>query len=160
MIRLRGKPNAFTLAVCSMRSMSSALPIKPLTGDAETSYHEERVAEVADFFKQPRFKNLTRPYSPADVASKQGSLSVVPPASNLLSDKLHTLLTEAEETKIPVHTMGAVDPVQMTQMAKHQKVVYLSGWAASSMLTTASNEVGPDLAYVWSTLYQQTCSDA
>jgi len=46
--------------------------------------------------------------------------------------------------------MGAIDPVQMTQMAKNQKVVYISGWAASSVLTTANNEVGPDLACVYS----------
>ena len=44
-----------------------------------------------------------------------------------------------------MHTMGAVDPVQMTQMARWQEVVYISGWAASSLLTTANNEVGPDL---------------
>ena len=40
-----------------------------------------------------------------------------------------------------MHTLGAVDPVQMTQMAKHQEIVYVSGWAASSLLTTANNEV-------------------
>jgi isocitrate lyase len=43
--------------------------------------------------------------------------------------------------------MGAIDPVQMTQMARHQEAVYISGWAASSVLTTGNNEVGPDLAY-------------
>lgn len=55
-----------------------------------------------------------------------------------------------------MHTMGAVDPVQMTQMARWQEVVYISGWAASSLLTTANNEVGPDLGdYPYTTVPNQ-----
>jgi isocitrate lyase len=63
---------------------------------------------------------------------------------SLMADKLHALLEKAGKEKKPVHTMGAIDPVQMTQMARHQQVVYVSGWACSSVLTTANNEVGPD----------------
>ena len=62
-----------------------------------------------------------------------------------MADKLYSLLTHRFEERKPVHTMGAIDPVQMTQMAKNQEVVYVSGWAASSVLTTGNNEVGPDL---------------
>ncbi|KAG8219427.1 isocitrate lyase [Butyriboletus roseoflavus] len=52
--------------------------------------------------------------------------------------------------------MGAIDPVQMTQMASHQQVVYVSGWAASSLLTTGSNEVGPDFGdYPYTTVPNQ-----
>lgn len=55
-----------------------------------------------------------------------------------------------------MHTMGAVDPVQMTQMARWLEVVYISGWAASSLLTTANNEVGPDLGdYPYTTVPNQ-----
>jgi isocitrate lyase len=45
--------------------------------------------------------------------------------------------------------MGAIDPVQMTQMVRNQEAVYISGWAASSVLTTGNNEVGPDLGLVF-----------
>jgi isocitrate lyase len=52
--------------------------------------------------------------------------------------------------------MGAIDPVQLTQMAKHQEVVYVSGWASSSVLTTGNNEVGPDLGdYPYTTVPNQ-----
>lgn len=55
-----------------------------------------------------------------------------------------------------MHTMGAVDPVQMTQMAAHQEVVYVSGWACSSLLTTGNNEVGPDFGdYPYTTVPNQ-----
>jgi len=52
--------------------------------------------------------------------------------------------------------MGAIDPVQMTQMAQNQEAVYVSGWAASSVLTTGNNEVGPDLGdYPYTTVPNQ-----
>jgi isocitrate lyase len=124
------------------------LPLRPPTVDEEAAQFKQRTDEMAIFFALPRFKNIKRTYTPADVVSKQGSLPVVPPQSSLLSDKLFKLLNRAEETGQPLHTMGAVDPVQMTQMAKHQEVVYVSGWACSSLLTTANNEVGPDFGCV------------
>lgn len=51
--------------------------------------------------------------------------------------------------------MGAIDPVQMTQMAPNQEVLYISGWACSSVLTT-TNEVSPDLGdYPYNTVPNQ-----
>ncbi len=122
-----------------------ALPLQPLSQDEESAQFEARSNEMAEFFAQPRFSGIKRPYTPESVASKQGSLPVIPLQSSLLADKLFALLTERANEGKPVHTMGAIDPVQMTQMAKNQEVVYVSGWAASSVLTTGNNEVGPDL---------------
>jgi len=123
-----------------------SLPLTPPTAEEEHDTFNKRVASLTDFFTQPRFKGIKRPYTATDIATKQGSLPVVPPTSSMLADKLFALLTRAEEEKKPAHTMGAIDPIQMTQMAKHQDVLYVSGWASSSVLTTANNEVGPDLA--------------
>ena len=51
--------------------------------------------------------------------------------------------------------MGAIDPVQMTQMAPNQEVLYVSGWACSSVLTS-TNEVSPDLGdYPYNTVPNQ-----
>jgi len=122
-----------------------ALSLQPLSLDDEAAVYEARTNEMTEFMAQPRFTAIKRPYSPASVASKQGSLPVLPLPSSLLADKLFALLTAAAGAGQPVHTMGAIDPVQMTQMARHQEVVYVSGWAASSVLTTGNNEVGPDL---------------
>ena len=125
-----------------------ALALDPPTADAEAAEFSERTARVDAFFNQPRFEGISRPYNAAAVASKQGSMPPVPLHSTLLSDKLHAVLKRRANEGLPVHTMGAIDPVQMTQMAKHQEIVYVSGWAASSVLTTGNNEVGPDLGYV------------
>ncbi|KAI7691064.1 Methylisocitrate lyase, partial [Hortaea werneckii] len=55
----------------------------------------------------------------------------------------------------PVHTMGAIDPVQMTQQAPHQEILYVSGWACSSVLTS-TNEVSPDFGdYPYNTVPNQ-----
>ncbi len=51
--------------------------------------------------------------------------------------------------------VGAIDPVQMTQQAPHQEVLYISGWACSSLLTT-TNEVSPDFGdYPYNTVPNQ-----
>lgn len=151
------KGQATSLAKMATRAMSSssssatpwAPPLNLPTAQEEDAAFKGRTAQVKEFFESPRFKDIKRPYSAEVVATKQGNLPALPLPSSLLADKLHALLTKAAEEKKPVHTMGAIDPVQMTQMARHQQVVYVSGWVASSVLTTANNEVGPDLACVF-----------
>ncbi|KAF8640732.1 hypothetical protein AX17_000383 [Amanita inopinata Kibby_2008] len=161
MLFIRSRSNLSTLH-CRWRTMStmscniSPLPISKPSLEEENVVFQQRKAEMAEFFALPRFQAITRPYTPADVASKQGSMPVLPMPSTLLANKLFTLLSNAAETGKPLHTMGAIDPVQMTQMARHQDVVYVSGWAASSLLTTANNEVGPDLGdYPYTTVPNQ-----
>lgn len=51
--------------------------------------------------------------------------------------------------------MGAIDPIQMTQQAPNQEVLYISGWACSSVLTS-TNEVSPDFGdYPYNTVPNQ-----
>ncbi|KAF5392568.1 hypothetical protein D9757_002290 [Collybiopsis confluens] len=127
-----------------------------LNSEQEIAEFDARVSEMTDFFALPRFSSTKRPYTPADVASKQGSLPVLPLPSSLLADKLYGVLSAAAEAFKPVHTMGAIDPVQMTQMAPNQEVVYISGWACSSLLTTGNNDVGPDFGdYPYTTVPNQ-----
>jgi hypothetical protein len=134
------------------RTMSTtALPLEPPSVEHEQALFDERSSQISQFFASPRYANIKRPYAPSDIASKQGSLPVLPSPTSLLSDKLFNLLGKAAAEGRPIHTMGAIDPIQMTQMAKFQEVLYVSGWACSSVLTTANNEVGPDLACVTDT---------
>ena len=156
MLRLNTIHLRISSFVRTARAMSSlpALPLHPPSVDEEVAEFEHRTEEMAQFFARPRFKGIKRPYSPASIASKQGSLPVTPLPSSLLADKLFNLFTQRASEGKPVHTMGAIDPVQMTQMACNQEVVYVSGWAASSVLTTGNNEVGPDLGLVSTELVQ------
>lgn len=113
--------------------------------EEEITQFDARTRDMEDFFAQPRFKGIKRPYTAASVVSKQGSLPVTPLPGSFLANKLFALLSKAANEARPVHTLGAIDPIQMTQMARNQEVLYISGWAASSVLTTGNNEVGPDL---------------
>ncbi len=66
-------------------------------------------------------------------------------ASNSQAKKLWKLLKAHHKGKTASHTYGALDPVQVAQMAKYLETVYVSGWQCSSTAST-SNEPGPDLA--------------
>ncbi|KAI0032768.1 isocitrate lyase and phosphorylmutase [Vararia minispora EC-137] len=134
---------------------------KPLPLDSPSAFEEsaafrERVTALEKFFALPRFAGVTRFYTAEDVASKQGSLPPLPLPSTLLADKLYSLFDRAAKAGQPVHTIGAIDPVQMTQMARWLEVCYVSGWVCSSLLTTANNEVGPDFGdYPYTTVPNQ-----
>ncbi|GAB1217358.1 hypothetical protein ATERTT37_006597 [Aspergillus terreus] len=123
-------------------------------GAAEDALYEQQIKDVEAWWKSPRFEGIKRPYSAADVVSKRGSLQQTYPSS-LMARKLFNLLNERAAEGKPVHTMGAIDPVQMTQQAPNQEVLYVSGWACSSLLTT-TNEVSPDFGdYPYNTVPNQ-----
>ncbi|BGP15029.1 hypothetical protein JCM10213_002826 [Rhodosporidiobolus nylandii] len=104
----------------------------------------QEVRDVEQWFKSPRFKGLIRPYTAEQVVSKRGTLPIQYP-SGVQGKKLYKLL-EAKASKGEVsHTYGALDPVQVTQMAKYLDTVYVSGWQSSST-ASSSQEPGPDLA--------------
>ena len=62
-----------------------------------------------------------------------------------MSKKLFALLKELDSKKEFSHTYGALDPIQITNMVKYLKTVYVSGWQCSSTAST-TNEPGPDFA--------------
>lgn len=125
----------------------------PSTQD-ENKYLQSQVEEIEKWFASPRFKDTKRPYDAKKVAIHRGTLPI-PYPSSVQADKLFNLLTERSKAGEPVHTIGSVDPVQMTQSVKNQEVVYVSGWACSSLLTT-TNEVSPDFGdYPYDTVPNQ-----
>lgn len=123
-------------------------------GDAEDILFKQQVEDVKKWWASPRYKGIKRPYTPEDVVSKRGTLQQVYPSS-IMARKLFDLLAERAAEGKPVHTMGAIDPVQMTQQAPNQEILYVSGWACSSVLTT-TNEVSADFGdYPYNTVPNQ-----
>ncbi|RWW78237.1 hypothetical protein BHE74_00013539 [Ensete ventricosum] len=105
---------------------------------------EAEVAEVQAWWNTERFKLTRRPYTARDVVSLRGTLRQSY-ASNELAKKLWRTLKSHQANGTASRTFGALDPVQVTMMAKHLDTIYVSGWQCSSTHTT-SNEPGPDLA--------------
>lgn len=93
-----------------------------------------------------------RPYTAAQVVSKRGTVAQQY-LSDLLAKKLWTILEQKAKRGDTSHTYGALDPVQVTQMAKYLETVYVSGWQSSST-ASSTNEPGPDLADVGDTLFR------
>ncbi|KAF2135549.1 uncharacterized protein K452DRAFT_260264 [Aplosporella prunicola CBS 121167] len=123
-------------------------------GDAEDALFEAQVQQVKAWWASPRYRDVKRPYTAEDVVAKRGALQQTYPSS-LMARKLFNLLEGRHSQGLPVHTMGAIDPVQMTQQAPNQEVLYISGWACSSLLTT-TNEVSADFGdYPYNTVPNQ-----
>jgi isocitrate lyase len=155
--------SAMSLSTSSVRPSTTSTTSPPIfrldppSAEEEASDFRAQVSSVSEWFSSPRFARTKRPYSPELVATKRGTQPISPlHPSNISAQKLWALLERAEERGVPLHTMGAIDPIQMTQQAPHLDVLYVSGWAASSVLTTGFNEVGPDLAdYPYTTVPNQ-----
>ncbi|RDA88434.1 hypothetical protein CP532_5607 [Ophiocordyceps camponoti-leonardi (nom. inval.)] len=130
------------------------LPESQKTGEAEDALYEAQIKETEAWWSSPRYADIKRPYQAADVVSKRGTQNVSYPSS-VMATKLFNLIRHRISRGEPIHTLGAIDPVQMTQQAPHQEVLYVSGWACSSLLTT-TNEVSPDFGdYPYNTVPNQ-----
>ena len=130
------------------------LPETQKPGAAEDALLQQQIKDVEEWWASPRYAGIKRDWTAADVVSKRGSLQQSYPSS-VMARKLWNLIREREAAGEPIHTMGAIDPVQMTQQAPHQEVLYISGWACSSVLTS-TNEVSPDFGdYPYNTVPNQ-----
>ncbi|KAI1006951.1 2-methylisocitrate lyase [Podosphaera aphanis] len=130
------------------------LPESDKAGAAEDALYQQQIKAVEEWWSSPRFEGVRRNYSAEDIVSKRGSQLQSYPSS-VMARKLFNLIKERGATGQPIHTMGAIDPVQMTQQAANQEVLYISGWACSATLTT-TNEVSPDFGdYPYNTVPNQ-----
>ena len=94
--------------------------------------------------RSARFANISRPYTAEQVVSLRGSARHQY-FSSQMAQKLWAILEENQLNKRTSVTFGALDPIQVIQMAKYLDTVYVSGWQCSST-ASSSNEPGPDLA--------------
>ncbi len=112
----------------------------------------QEVAQVESWFQSERFSGIKRPYSATDVVKMRGTLLPHHTYQYGIDKKLYKLFKDCWNNKSYSATFGALDPVQVVQMAKYVSTVYVSGWQSSSTAST-SNEPGPDIAdYPYDTL--------
>lgn len=119
----------------------------------ELSALQQDVAAIERWFADPRWKHTKRVYAAKDVACLRPSLDARggnQMAANVSfssgqSENLFSLLDNLYSVGGYSHTFGALDPVQVTQMAPHLSSIYISGWQCSST-ASSTNEPGPDFA--------------
>ncbi|KAF3910140.1 hypothetical protein AA313_de0207932 [Arthrobotrys entomopaga] len=147
------KPHQLAIRTLPSLRMVSTFHHAPTPAEEDARFKAD-VKEVEEWWASPRYKGIKRTYTAADVVSKRGTVPQTYPSSHQ-AKKLFSLLSERANEQLPAHTMGAIDPVQMTQMAENQEILYVSGWACSSVLTT-TNEVSPDFGdYPYNTVPNQ-----
>eukprot|EP00434_Breviolum_minutum_P032661 symbB.v1.2.028885.t2/scaffold3106.1/size66573/1 len=115
-----------------------------VSGGTEDAEFEKRVQDMKAWMSSERFKHTTRPYKVEDVVKLQGTFPLQF-AGARVSEKLYKMMRDHQAKGTCSHTFGALDTVQVTQMAKYLTSVYVSGWQCSSTAST-SNEPGPDVA--------------
>lgn len=134
-----------------LRVLSSNTYSKSI-GDEDANLRKEAL-EIENAWQSSRWKYTERSYKAMDVAVLRPSKGARPSGqrsfrcsySNASSNKLYTLLRTLHSKGGYSHTFGALDPVQVTQMAPHLSSIYVSGWQCSST-ASSTNEPGPDFA--------------
>ncbi|CAO3650234.1 unnamed protein product [Cunninghamella echinulata] len=100
--------------------------------------YQKEVEQVKQWWATPRFKNVKRVYTAEQVVSKRGEFPTEY-RSDVQAKKLWKLLEKNKATGETSHTFGALDPVQVTQMASAGiETVYVSGWQLSSTASTSN----------------------
>lgn len=136
------------------RRFSSISKFPYPTGAQQNAHLAQQTKEIDEWFRSERFSRIKRSWDPSLVASLRGQLITQYP-SDVQAQKLFNLFDTRFKEGKPVHTLGSIDPVQMSQTVKNQEVTYVSGWACSSVLTT-TNEVAPDFGdYPYDTVPNQ-----
>ncbi|PVH18219.1 isocitrate lyase [Candidozyma duobushaemuli] len=120
------------------------MPYTKIDVNEEERLFQDQVAELKQWWSQPRWKKTKRIYSPEEIAAKRGSLKIEYPSSQQ-AKKMYKLLGEHDKNGTASFTFGALDPIHVSQMAKYVDSIYVSGWQCSSTAST-SNEPSPDLA--------------
>merc|ERR1719437_145333 len=124
-------------------SVSGGVEIRATSANEDANF-AARVKEMNAWMTSERFKYTSRPYKAEDVVKLQGTCPLHFTGAKV-STKLYNMLREHQAKGTCSHTFGALDPVQVVQMAKYLTTVYVSGWQSSSTAST-SNEPGPDVA--------------
>merc|ERR1719437_133112 len=124
-------------------SVSGGVEIRATSANEDANF-AARVKEMNAWMTSERFKYTSRPYKAEDVVKLQGTCPLHFTGAKV-STKLYNMLRDHQAKGTCSHTFGALDPVQVVQMAKYLTSVYVSGWQSSSTAST-SNEPGPDVA--------------
>ena len=110
----------------------------------EDALNDKDVQKISTWWNQERHRNIQRPYTPEKVADLRETLTQEYPSS-IQAMKAWDMFSQMQKKGQYSHTFGAMDPVQVVEMAPYLTSVYVSGWQCSSTAST-SHEPGPDFA--------------
>lgn len=108
--------------------------------------NDKEIAEMKKSFSSPRFKGITRLYSPRQVVEQQGTIRRDYSIAKNASEQFYKRLRELFAKKKQITTFGPYSPGQAVMMKRMGiEGIYLGGWATSAK-GSISEDQGPDLA--------------
>lgn len=134
------------LTLASYATATLSEPQENIQNYSEDDLLKREIQKVAAWWNESRHAAIQRPYSPEDVVSLRETLVVEYPSHAMAKKAWELFQAIQKEGKGGYsHTFGALDPVQVIEMAPYLTTIYVSGWQCSSTAST-SNEPGPDFA--------------
>jgi len=107
---------------------------------------EERIREVSEYFASPRFKGITRLYSPRQVVEQRGTIPTEYPIARGAAEAFYARLRELFSQGKSVTTFGPYSPGQAVNIKRVGiEGIYLGGWATSAK-GSITEDPGADLA--------------
>jgi len=107
---------------------------------------EERVREVSEYFASPRFKRITRLYTPRQVVEQRGTIPTDHPIARKTAEAFYARLRELFSQGKSITTFGPYSPGQAVNIKRVGiEGIYLGGWATSAKGSIAEDP-GADLA--------------
>ena len=118
----------------------------PKTTTTTMTDFDQQVAAAEQWFASPRFKGITRLYSPHQVAEQQGTIRGDYTIARRAAEEFYARLRELFEQRKQITTFGPYSPGQAVMMKRMgMEGIYLGGWATSAK-GSINEDPGPDLA--------------
>ena len=110
------------------------------------SAFDDRVREVSEYFAGPRFKGITRLYSPRQVVEQRGTIGMDYPVARMAAEGFYARLRELFSAGKSITTFGPYSPGQAVTIKRTGiEGIYLGGWATSAK-GSITEDPGADLA--------------
>ena len=110
------------------------------------STFNEQVKDIEKWMTGPRFKHITRLFSPRQVAAQRGSIKTDYVVAREAAASFYDRLRELFSQKKSITTFGPYSPGQAVAMKRLGiEGIYLGGWATSAK-GSVTEDPGPDLA--------------
>jgi isocitrate lyase len=107
---------------------------------------DQEVSEAKEWFLSPRFKTITRLYSPRQVVEQRGTIRRRYSIAKNGAKEFYELLRELFAKGESITTFGPYSPGQAVMMKRLGiRGIYLGGWATSAKGSVTEDQ-GPDLA--------------
>jgi isocitrate lyase len=106
----------------------------------------DKVQQMSEWFDSPRFKGITRLYSPRQVVEQRGTMGAEYPIARSAAEAFYARLRELFGVGKSITTFGPYSPGQAVTIKRAGiEGIYLGGWATSAK-GSVTEDPGADLA--------------